>query len=352
MIDQKPCKGLFIKNIHMDRVNKDHFLKRWQQERKYGDLAVAELNSWRPEIIISANTPLMAQKKIIGWADRKRVTSVFWLHDLLSVAARSIISDIHPVIGRLAYAYLNRIEVRALSRADHIIAITDDFIPFLRQWHIDPTKIGIIPNWGPIERIPVLQRRNFFSDQHGLNDKFVVLYSGTLGKKQGISLIIETATKLTGHDDICFVIATDERGHDYLKWQLAGRVLPNLMQLPLQTPSRYPYLLASADLLLVSLDKEAGAYCVPSKLWAAFCAQRASIVAIDRENLCARITNEISAGVVISPNSVDQCVSAITELKINGPLRLDMGKRARRYAERFFPISNVADTFETILEAR
>ena len=265
---------------------------------------------------------------------------------------KRIISDIHPIFGRLAYAYLNRIEVSALSRADHIVAITDDFKPFLRKWHIDLGKTSVIPNWGPIERIPVLPRRNSFSEQHGLSDKFVIVYSGTLGKKQGISLIIETATKLADHNDICFVVATDERGHDHLKRQLAGKVLPNLLQLPLQTSRRYPYLLASADLLLVSLDKAAGSYCVPSKLWSAFCAQRASIVAIDRENLCARITNEINAGVVIPPNSVEQCVSTINNLKINQPLRLDMGKRARRYAERFFPISRVADTFETIIDTK
>ncbi len=72
------------------------------------------------------------------------------------------------------------------SIANHIVAITNDFIPYLNQWNIDPAKVSVIPNWGPIEQIPVLPRNNQFSDSHGFSEKFVILYCGTLGKKQGI----------------------------------------------------------------------------------------------------------------------------------------------------------------------
>jgi len=340
---------LQLVNIDIDRVKKDNFLKRWLQERRYGDLAVNQLNKWQPDVIISTNTPLEAQKKIIGWAGKHVIPSVFWLQDLLSVAARSIISNVSQTLGRCAYNYLNKIEIESLSRADHIVAITDDFIPFLNQWNIDLTKVTIIPNWGPIEQIPVLPRKNRFSDHHGLNDKFVILYSGTLGKKQDIQLIADTAANRVDDNEILFVIATDVRGHNLLKQQLAEKDLPNLLRLPLQPVHLYPYLLASADVSLITLEASAGAYCVPSKLWSAFCAQKASIVAVDKRNLCARITDDISAGVVVPPGSIDECLSAIRKLKNDESLRVDMGKNARRYAETYFPISQITDGFETIL---
>ena len=66
--EEKSNEKLQIANIDIDRVEKDNLLKRWLQERRYGDLAIKELNKWQPDVIISGNTPLEAQKKIIRWA--------------------------------------------------------------------------------------------------------------------------------------------------------------------------------------------------------------------------------------------------------------------------------------------
>jgi colanic acid biosynthesis glycosyl transferase WcaI len=336
-------------NINIDGVEKDNFLKRWSQEQRYGILAVKELTHWSPDVIISANTPLIAQKRIIRWADKHLVPSVFWLQDLLSVAAKTIFSHINHAFGRIAYAYLSRIERESLSMANHVVSITDDFNPYLNRWHIDPAKVTLIPNWGPIERIPVLPKKNLFSDHYGLDEKFVVLYSGTLGKKQDIQLIADTATQLSDDNDILFVVATDVRGQKLLNQQLAGKNITNLLQLPLQSSHDYPYLLASSNITLVTLEASAGTYCVPSKLWSAYCAQKASVVAVDKKNLCARITDEICAGVVVPPGSAEACSAAIRMLKKDRSLRVNMGLNARRYAERHFPISAIADKFEAIV---
>jgi len=344
------CHGkLQALNIEIELVEKDKFLKRWIQEQYYGNLVIDKLRKWQPDVIISANTPLVAQKKIMNWADKNGVPAVFWLQDLLSIAAKTILYDVSPTLSSFAYSYLNKIEIDALSRANHIIAITDDFIPFLKQWNIDPDKVSIIPNWGPIEQIPVIERRNRFSDKYGLNEKFVILYSGTLGKKQDIKLIANTVNKLSNNSEILFIIATDARGQNFIKQQVSEKDLPNLLRLSLQPASIFPYLLASSDVALVTLDATAGIYCVPSKLWSIYCAQKPSIVAVDNRNLCARITENIRGGVVISPGSVDECITAIKDMKKNKSLRLTMGRNARRYAEKYFPITPISEAFEKIV---
>lgn len=348
--DQNGDKRLRIANLDVGSVEKENLLKRWRQERLYGDLAIKKLNDWQPDLVISANTPLEAQKKIICWAECHFIPSIFWLHDLLSIAAKSIISKVNRFLGCVVYRYMNRIEIGALARANHIISITDDFYPYLNAWNIDPAKVSVIPNWGPIEQIPVLPRKNRFSDHYGLDEKFVVLYSGTLGKKQDIQLIANTASEIADDQEILFVVATDVRGQKLLKHQVDGKEFSNLIQLPLQPTHRYPYLLASSDITMVTLDRSASTYCVPSKLWSAYCAERASVVAVDQQNLCARTTDEIGAGIVIPPGSVEQCVSAINRLKINPSLRVKMGSNARRYAERYFPISSIADQFEAAID--
>jgi glycosyltransferase involved in cell wall biosynthesis len=341
--------NLKIVNIDVCRVEKDNLIKRWFQERNYGKLAVKKINEWYPDVVISGNTPLVAQKNIMSWADNNGVPTVFWLQDILSIASKFIISDFNPTLGSFVYKYFKKIEINTLSKANHIIAITDGFIPFLQQWNINPAKISIIKNWGPLEQIPVISRKNRFSDQYGLSDKFVVLYSGTLGKKQDIRLITDTVVKLAYDNEIIFVIATDVRGQKLIKQQLAVKNPANLLKLPLQSPTKYPYLLASSDVALVTLESTAGLYCVPSKLWSIYCAQKPSIVALDKRNLCARITENIKAGFVISPGSVNECIAAIRKLKENKMMRESMGRKARGYAEKNFPISPIADSFEAIL---
>lgn len=342
-------ENLKIINIDVSRIEKDNLIKRWFQERNYGKLAVKKIHGWYPDVVISGNTPLVAQKNIMSWADINGVPTVFWLQDLLSIASKFIISDVSPTLGSFVYKYFKKIEINTLSKANHIIAITDGFIPFLQQWNIDTAKVSIIKNWGPLEQIPVMSRKNRFSDHYGLSDKFVVLYSGTLGKKQDIKLIADTVVKLAYDNEIFFVIATDARGQKLIKQKLSETNLPNLLKLPLQSTTNYPYLLASSDVALVTLDSTACLYCVPSKLWSIYCAQKPSIVALDKRNLCARITENIKAGYVISPGSVNECVAAIRKLKKNKLLRDSMGRKARGYAEKNFPISTIADAFEAIL---
>ena len=343
-------ENLQIDRIDARRVEKDIFIKRWFQERQYGKLAVKKIAGWFPDVIISGNTPLIAQKKIMNWANINGIPAVFWMQDLLSIAAKKILSDVNQTIGTIMYRYFRSIEIDTLNKANHIIIITEDFIPVLKGWNIDTERVSIIQNWGPIEKIPVILRKNRFSVKYELNDKFVVLYSGTLGKKQDIKLITETAERMADDNEILFIIATDGRGQNLLKKQLAKKGLPNLLKLQLQPLHIYPYLLASSDVALVTLEASAGMYCVPSKLWSIYCAQKSSIVAVDKRNLCARITEDIRAGIVINPGSVDECITAIKELKKNKSMRESMGRNARGYAEKFFPITPIADAFESIIK--
>ena len=118
--------------------------------------------------------------------------------------------------------------------------------------------------------------------------------------------------------------------------------------LPLQPISVLPCLLASADILLSVLEDSAGSFCVPSKVWSGFCAAKPSLLVVHDENLAARITKDIRAGLVVSPGWVNGVVDAIKYLKKEPSLCESMAKNARRYAERNFFIPTITDSFENI----
>ena len=340
--------GLEIHNLEMGAANKDDFVKRWYQELNYGRRLVAKLGQWQPQVIISANTPLVAQHKFIKWSRQRHIPFVFWLQDLLSIAAKSIL---YKSFGPLAWPickYFENIECYALRKSNYIVAITDSFIPFLEKCKINTRKISIIHNWSPIEDIPELPRKNDFSTKYQLNEKFVILYAGTLGLKQDPKLIVQTAKAFVEDKSIIFVIATDERGQNYLRKEMGLINLPNILMLQLQPISALPYMLASADILLSVLEDSAGSFCVPSKVWSGFCAARPSLLVVHNDNLAARITTDIRAGLVVSPGWADGVVGAIKYLKEEPSLRESMAKNARCYADQNFCISTITDSFENI----
>jgi glycosyltransferase involved in cell wall biosynthesis len=112
----------------------------------------------------------------------------------------------------------------------------------------------------------------------------------------------------------------------------------------------YPYLLASSDACLVTLQASAGTYCVPSKLWSIYCAKKPSIVSVDAANMAAKITERIDAGIVIPTGSSKACITAIKQLMTHPGHSIRMGNNARRYAEGHFTINGIADEFESIIQ--
>ena len=118
--------------------------------------------------------------------------------------------------------------------------------------------------------------------------------------------------------------------------------------LPLQPFSDFPQMLACADLHLVLLEKEAGVFSVPSKLWSYYCSGRPTLVLVPDENAAARITREAEAGVVASAERFDEVLDAFRRLRGDQEERDQLGANARRYAEKNFQISDKAVIFEKI----
>ncbi|HGY54741.1 MAG TPA: glycosyltransferase WbuB [Caldithrix abyssi] len=341
--------NLQVENIPIDRFRKNNFVERAAQEYKYGKKVLSLFDRWKPDLIISANAPLLAQKQIVKWCNQNKVPTVFWLQDLLSLAAKSILSRKIPLAGSLVAAYFHRVELKALNRSDHIIAVTEDFLPILKNWGLQENKVSVIRNWSPIESVPVLPKDNDFAREHGLQDRFVVLYSGTLGMKQNPQYIYDLAERLERNNpDIVLVVVSEGVGIELLRENQKKKHLSNLKLLPFQPFKILPQVLASADVLLSILDDEAGTYCVPSKVWTGFCAQRPALLVVPESNLAAKVTRQIDAGIIVSGDVINNLEKAVLRLKNERETREKMAWNARRYAEENFEINNIANKFEHI----
>ena len=336
---------IFIRNP----LEKYSFLKRWVQEREYGKLFASEIINYKPDIIISSNTPLDVNAIAQKVCKQNDISFIFWLQDVIGLATRRLLRNKLFVLGDLIGRYYEYLERILLRSSNHIVLITEDFCPFMTQWNIPEVITTVIPNWAPLESVTVLPKNNSWSQQHDITDKFCFMYTGTLGMKHNPSLLLRLALEYQSQDNIKLVVVSEGPGADWLKIKKAETLLKNLIILPYQPFSDLPKVMATADVLIALLELEAGVFSVPSKVLTYLCAKRPILLAVPPENLAARIVSQYKAGIVVSPDDLDGFVNSAKYLAENGSLRDEFALNGRKYAEDNFDIKAIGDRFEEII---
>lgn len=340
-----------VQNIRLDgSYGKYRYVKRRFQERTYGRLLGEKLRGYQPDILIMNGTPLDVQQVAIRVCRKLNIRYIFWIQDIYSIAIKRILKKKLGFIGPPIGLYYEYIEKSLLDRSDHVIVITDDFIPTLANWGVGDHKITVIPNWAPIEDIPALPKQNAWAKEHGLADFYCFIYSGTLGLKHNPKILLELALTYRDQQNTRLVVISEGIGVDWLKSERDRHKLTYLVIMDFQPFEVLPMVLATADTLVAILEPDSGVYSVPSKVLSYLCAQRPLLLAVPRENLAAKIVSESNAGLVVDPKEETSFLDNASKLIEDSQLRERMGRNARAYAEANFQIESICQMFETIID--
>lgn len=340
---------LSIEGISLgEPLDKYDFVKRWRQECTYGSLLSDAIARFRPDVVLSGNTPLDAQRKALGVCRRQKVGFIHWAQDLIGLATSRLLSGKWHGAGNLVGAHYLSMERGIARRSDGVVAISEDFVPTLTEWGVPAASITVIENWAPIDDLPVQSRQNEWSVENALADSTRFVYTGTLGLKHNPDLLLQLAVS---RPDLTVVVVSQGKGADWLSDRKAEMIVPNLRILGFQPFDRLAQVLGSADVLVAVLEPEADVFSVPSKVLTYLCAARPVLLAVPAGNLAARIVERIGCGYVVSPTDGAAFLSAAVTLAENERQREDMGRKARAYAEETFDIERIATRFEDVLEA-
>lgn len=330
-------------------LEKYAFVKRWSQEREYGHLVVQAVKKFAPDVVISADMPLDPQAILLQYCRKHQIRFIFWLQDIISLATKSILQRKLSTPGVWIGNYYLALEKHLLRRSDHIVAITEDFNPFLHARDICPESVTVIPNWAPLDALPVLPKDNAWARANGLADKFVFLYSGTLGLKHKPDLLLQLALSFKDHPQVVIYVGSEGPGAAWLRQKKQEHALTNLQIMGYQPFNLLPQVLAAADVLVAVLEPDAGVYSVPSKVLSYLAAQKPLLLAVPGENLAARIVREHQAGWVVDPTCPTEWLEKAQALFSNPHLRQIFANNARQYAENHFEIKAITDRFETLI---
>lgn len=154
-----------------------------------------------------------------------------------------------------------------MRRFDCVSSISHSMLAKAQQKGVDPNRLLFFPNWSDTSFVNPDVSGAALKAQWGYrsSDK-IVLYSGNIGQKQGLEVVLHAAEALKSQADVHFIIIGNGAYRDELAQQAQQLQLANLRFMPLQPWELVPQILRLADVHLVVQKRGVADAVLPSKL--------------------------------------------------------------------------------------
>jgi colanic acid biosynthesis glycosyl transferase WcaI len=252
---------------------------------------------------------------------------VNWLQDVFpEAAARSGMRMLAGPLGWVARAKRNW----SLRRAAVNVVLGERMAAEVARL-VPGARLRVVPNWADGAAIrPMPAGESALRREWGFEGKFVVGYSGNLGRVHDCETLLSAARLLAAEPAVVFSFTGG--GFHFPRLREAG--LANVSVRGYVPESRLGEGLAACDLHFVTLLPELEGLVVPSKFYAAAAAGRAVIYVGDPAGEIARAIAAQGCGVSVEAGDAVGLAAAIRDLRASPDKLRAMGERARAAFER------------------
>ena len=304
----------------------------------------------RVDGILVSTSPPMCSLAALALARRHRAPVTFWAMDINPdqiVALGTLGADALPVKG---FDWMNR---RILRRARRVVAL-DRFMAERLQakWPI-ADKLAIVPPWPPIDAPADLlpHADNPFRAQHGLNGKFVIMYSGNLSPVHPVTTVLEAARSLRADPRFEFVFIGGGLGRAEIDEHVRRHELRNVRTLPYQPQSLLSQSLSAADVHLVSMGNDMVGIVHPSKIYGAMAVGRPLLVLGPKRSHVGELVDAHGIGLQVEHGDVAGVEAALRTMAEMEPAQREaFGRRARAAVDAHYARAEVCARFADVLE--
>jgi glycosyltransferase involved in cell wall biosynthesis len=294
-------------------------------------------------VVLLTDPPLLAA--VAGPLARARgARVVHWVQD--------IYPELPLALGARGLGWLRAVRDRAWRRADACVAPGTDMAAFIRDRGVSVAAIHVIANWAPLglapadDHVRAGQRRAW-----GVADRFVVAYSGNLGRVHDLEPVLGLAAALQAEPAFVFLFIGDGAQRPPLEELARARALTNVRFLP---PVPRPALaagLAAADVQLVTLRAACTQLVFPSKLAGAAAAGRPVLFIGPPDCEPARLVATGGFGASFARDATAAMADTLRAWQAAPAVRAALGRAAETFAAREAGLAPAVARWEALLAA-
>ena len=264
---------------------------------------------------------------------------LYHIQDLQIDAAR----DFNLIKSTFIINLLLKAEKYILKKADVVSSISQGMIKKIQLKY--PREIVFFPNWVDTSLFFPISESDQLKVDFGFrpSDK-IVLYSGAIGEKQGLEVILECARKLRDNVNLKFVICGSGPYKEKLENSKQEQQLDNVIFLPLQPYDKLNCFLNMADIHLVLQRANATDLVMPSKLTAILSVGGLAIITAHKNSSLFDVVDTHKMGVLVEPENSGALIAAIDHTLVNNHVN-DANRNARLYAEEYLSIEQIFRKF-------
>lgn len=297
----------------------------------------------KPDVIICSPTEVLSIIPAYFLAKKYKAKLVFEVRDIwpLSLIEIGGFSKYNPFV-----VFMSFVEKFALNNADIVVSNLSNYSDHIKELNIDKTAHWIsnginLDEMQSQDDLPV-EVRNLIP-----TDKFIVGYTGKLGKSNAMSYFVEAAKLLDANENIKFVIVGDGAEKSSLLDLAKG--LNNVIFIDPIPKSQIQNMLSLFDVCYIGwLDKEIYKFGIsPNKLYDYMYSAKPVLQAISIEN---SLVSTASFGICVKAQDVNSIVKAINTLYDMPKEDLEnMGKNGKKFILENFTYKKLSQKYIDIL---
>lgn len=294
---------------------------------------------WKPEIIIQVVPTLFCSIQTLILCKLVGAQSIVHIQDYEVDAMFGLSIAKTGLFKKIAY----RLEKKILNSFDVVSSISKGMINRAYQKGIEDKKLLFFPNWTEVGRFQNQKKDIKFLSDLGINpEKKIVLYSGNMGEKQGLELVVYAADLMSSKNDIQFVIVGEGIVKANMEKLASELNLQNILFFPLFPTKLLPKLLASADCHLVIQKKGAADAVLPSKLTNILAVGGNAVITASSSTTLGILCSDFpEIAVLVEPESIESLTVGIERaLSMSIPNQI-----AQKYASDFLDKDIILNRF-------
>ena len=301
----------------------------------------------RGDTVVAMTDPPMICVPAAMVASLRGAKLVIWHQDLFPEVASVL--GVKGMRGKFA-ELLTGLRNTAITRASMNVVLSRNMAQRLIQGGSPAESTRIIPNWCDGTLVyPTVAADNRLRAEWGLTGRFVVGYSGNMGRVHEFATLIEAADRLRDDPQVIFLFIGNGYYRAWIENEAKRRGLGNIMFRPYQPRERLLDSLGVPDVHVISMRQEMDGLVFPSKLYGILAAGRPPLFIGARQGDVAQILRSAQCGLVVGEGDAGSVVEGIRQLHTDPDLKQMMGNRARALFERHYDIETALTSWCHVL---